>query len=59
MEELVEDFLQYLRNERGQSEARSSFTPSCLQKFIDWAKPRSSPAGNKFELVASDPIPPG
>jgi integrase/recombinase XerD len=37
MEELVEDFLQYLRNERGQSEQTQRTYAGLLQKFVTWA----------------------
>jgi len=37
MHHLVEDFLQYLRNERGQSEATQQAYAALLQKFVDWA----------------------
>jgi integrase/recombinase XerD len=40
MEELVEDFLQYLRNERGQSENTQVAYAGLLKKFVDWAKKR-------------------
>jgi integrase/recombinase XerD len=37
MNELVEDFLQYLRNERGQSEQTQKTYAGLLQKFLHWA----------------------
>ena len=37
MDQLVEDFLQYLRNERGQAELTQQTYAALLQKFIDWA----------------------
>jgi integrase/recombinase XerD len=40
MEELVEDFLQYLRNERGQSENTQLAYAGLLKKFVDWANKR-------------------
>ena len=40
MDELVEDFLQYLRNERGQSERTQGTYKFLLDKFITWAKPQ-------------------
>jgi integrase/recombinase XerD len=40
MDELVEDFLQYLRNERGQSERTQKIYKFLLDKFIAWAKAR-------------------
>lgn len=38
MQELVEDFLQYLRHERGQAEHTQKTYQALLGKFIDWAK---------------------
>ena len=38
MENLVEDFLQYLRNERGQSENTQKAYSALLGKFITWAE---------------------
>jgi integrase/recombinase XerD len=38
MEELIEDFLQYLRNERGQSEQTQKTYAGLLGKFVDWAR---------------------
>src|SRR4051812_29002518 len=38
MEALVDDFLQYLRNERGQAEATQQLYSLFLHKFTDWAK---------------------
>jgi integrase/recombinase XerD len=38
MEEMVEDFLQYLRNERGQSDLTQRTYKGLLDKFIAWAK---------------------
>ena len=37
MEELVEDFVQYLRNERGQSENTQKAYFTLLNKFVAWA----------------------
>lgn len=37
MEELVEDFIQYLRNERGQSENTQKAYFTLLKKFVEWA----------------------
>src|SRR6187401_1675223 len=37
MQELVEDFLQYLRNERGQSENTQRTYAALLGRFIGWA----------------------
>jgi len=41
MQELVEDFLQYLRNERGQSENTQRTYAALLGKFVIWADSRS------------------
>lgn len=41
MEILVEDFLQYLRNERGQSELTQRTYADLLRKFTGWAAKRS------------------
>ena len=41
MDALVEDFLQYLRNERGQSELTQKTYKSLLDKFITWARSRN------------------
>ena len=38
MQNLVEDFLQYLRNERGQAENTQKTYAALLGKFISWAK---------------------
>src|SRR6266480_2733136 len=38
MQNLVEDFLQYLRNERGQAENTQKTYAALLGKFICWAK---------------------
>ena len=37
MEQLVEDFLQYLRHERGQAEHTQQTYASLLSKFVTWA----------------------
>ena len=41
MRELVEDFLQYLRNERGQSENTQRTYAALLGKFVAWAEAQS------------------
>src|SRR5260221_1108648 len=38
MQNLVEDFLQYLRNERGQAENTQKTYAALLGKFITWAE---------------------
>ncbi|MBI4658903.1 MAG: tyrosine recombinase [Verrucomicrobia bacterium] len=50
MEALVEDFLQYLRNERGQSERTQQTYKFFLDKFIAWAKSRSLADWRSIEL---------
>lgn len=50
MEELLDDFLQHLRNERGQSERTQQTYASLLKKFIDWAKPRHLARWENVEL---------
>jgi integrase/recombinase XerD len=50
MEELVEDFLQYLRNERGQSEETERLYSSLLHQFMAWAKKRGLSSWQNVEL---------
>ena len=50
MQQLVEDFLQYLRHERGQSEHTQRTYGALLQKFIDWAQPRGLDNWRAVEL---------
>ena len=38
MEELVDDFLSYLRNERGQSQHTQKTYAALLGRFLAWAK---------------------
>jgi integrase/recombinase XerD len=38
MQNLVEDFLQYLRHERGQAEHTQRTYAALLKKFVDWAR---------------------
>ena len=40
MQNLVEDFLQYLRHERGQSEHTQKTYAALLGKFVEWANPQ-------------------
>jgi len=40
MEELVDDFLSYLRNERGQSEHTQKTYAALLDKFVSWVRAR-------------------
>jgi integrase/recombinase XerD len=50
MEDLVEDFLQYLRNERGQSELTEKTYAALLKKFIAWAKDKEIESWGSVEL---------
>jgi len=50
LQELVEDFLQYLRNERGQSEATQAIYALFLQKFVDWAGARQVKSWSDVQL---------
>jgi len=50
MEELVDDFLQYLRSERGQSESTQQVYAFLLQRIVDWAKQRHISSWKSIEL---------
>ena len=50
MQELVEDFLQYLRNERGQSENTQRTYAALLGRFIGWADKQGLKNWNAIEL---------
>jgi integrase/recombinase XerD len=50
MQELVEDFLQYLRNERGQSENTQKSYAALLGKFVAWAEQQSLKTWKGIEL---------
>ena len=50
MNVLVEDFLQYLRHERGQSDNTAKTYAGLLGKFTAWAAGQSLTAWNQFEL---------
>ncbi len=50
MQNLVEDFLQYLRNERGQSEQTQKTYAALLGKFIAWAEARHLKDWRQVEL---------
>jgi integrase/recombinase XerD len=50
MQELVEDFLQYLRNERGQSENTQRSYAALLGKFVSWAGEQSLKTWKVVEL---------
>lgn len=50
METLVEDFLQYLRHERGQAEHTQKTYAALLGKFVDWAKTQNLTAWPQVEL---------
>ena len=51
MNELVEDFLQYLRNERGQSEQTQKTYAGLLQKFLRWAEQQNLRRWEDVELA--------
>jgi integrase/recombinase XerD len=50
METLVEDFLQYLRHERGQSENTAKTYAALLGKFTDWSKEEKLSSWSQVEL---------
>src|SRR5437899_13099059 len=50
MEELVDDFLQYLRHERGQSQTTQQLYALLLKKFVDWAKAHNLSRWEDVEL---------
>src|SRR5208283_1298721 len=50
MNQLVEDFLQYLRHERGQAEHTQKTYAALLQKFIAWAGPQGLSEWKAVEL---------
>src|ERR1051326_622484 len=50
MEELVEDFLQALRNERGRSEQNQKTYASALNRFVTWAKTKGIQRWSEVEL---------
>lgn len=50
MEQLVEDFLQYLRHERGQAEHTQRTYAAQLNKFISWAATQSLTSWKQIEL---------
>jgi integrase/recombinase XerD len=50
MEILVEDFLQYLRHERGQAEHTQKTYAALLCKFVDWAKTQDLTDWRQVEL---------
>jgi integrase/recombinase XerD len=50
MEELVEDFVQYLRNERGQSENTQKAYFALLMKFVEWARKQGVTDWRSVEL---------
>ncbi len=50
MENLVEDFLQYLRNERGQAERTQQTYAALLGQFIGWAKRQQLTDWKQVEL---------
>jgi integrase/recombinase XerD len=50
MQSLVEDFLQYVRNERGQAEHTQRTYAALLGKFVRWAEEKSLSDWQKVEL---------
>lgn len=50
METLVEDFLQHLRHERGQSELTQRTYAALLRKFLDWSAAQGLASWNSVEL---------
>ncbi len=50
MQALVEDFLQYLRNERGQSKNTQRTYAALLGKFVNWAEARAVKSWTAIEL---------
>jgi integrase/recombinase XerD len=50
MEALVEDFLQYLRNERGQAELTQVTYSELLHRFVRWAKTKQISRWENVEL---------
>ena len=50
MQNLVEDFLQYLRHERGQSEHTQKTYAALLGKFIAWAEKQNLADWKSVEL---------
>ena len=50
MQNLVEDFLQYLRHERGQSENTARTYAALLGKFTNWAEKQKLTAWTEVEL---------
>ena len=47
MQTLVEDFLQYLRHERGQAEHTQKTYAALLNKFIHWAQKHGLTTGKQ------------
>ena len=50
MRNLVEDFLQHLRNERGQSENTQRTYAALLNKFLGWAEREGISAWSQVKL---------
>lgn len=50
MQELVEDFLQYLRHERGQAEHTQKTYQAQLERFVAWAKAQGLTRWGEVEL---------
>lgn len=50
MRQLIEDFLQYLRHERGQSEQTQRTYKNLLDKFLNWAEQHKLSSWNQVQL---------
>ncbi len=50
MQTLVEDFLQYLRHERGQAEHTAKTYSALLNRFVTWAGTQKITDWNQVEL---------
>ncbi|MDQ6631739.1 MAG: tyrosine recombinase [Verrucomicrobiota bacterium] len=50
MQNLVEDFLSYLRHERGQAQHTQKTYAGLLKKFVDWAEKQNLTSWNAVEL---------
>ena len=51
MQTLVEDFLQYLRHERGQAEHTQRTYAALLNKFVAWAGEQGLPTGSRLSCA--------
>ena len=59
MNQLVEDFLQYLRHERGQAEHTQRTYSALLNKFVAWAAKQGLSDWKSLETPAQSPYQPG